>query len=172
MPRADAVRNRARLIEAAANAFREDGLGASVNAIASDAGVNVATLYRHFPAKDDLLDAVLGSLLDPLSEAVERALAAPRGKQLAYFLHDALRLQDAHRGLAESLATEVRMRLREPALAIVQPLVREAHASGELREDFDAEDVLLAMRMVASTTVSGRPERYAEIVLRGMASGE
>ncbi len=167
MPRADAVRNHARLIEAAANAFREDGLGASVNTIASDAGVNVATLYRHFPAKEDLLDAVLDSLLEPLSDAVERALAAPAAP-LAHFLHDALRLQDAHRGLAESLATEVRMRLREPALAIVEPLARAAHASGELRNDFDGEDVLLAMRMVASTTVSGRPERYAEIVLRGM----
>ena len=168
MPRADAVRNRARLIEAAANAFREDGLGASVNAIASDAGVNVATLYRHFPAKEDLLDAVLDSLLEPLTDAVERALAAPAGAPLAYFLHDAVRLQDAHRGLAESLATEVRARLRVPALAIVEPLVREARASGELREDFDAEDVLLAMRMVASTTVSGRVERYAEIVVRGL----
>src|SRR4051794_37756002 len=47
-PRRDAMRTRSRLVEAAARAFRDRGLGASVNAIAQDAGVNVATLYRHF----------------------------------------------------------------------------------------------------------------------------
>jgi AcrR family transcriptional regulator len=168
MARADAVRNRARLIEAAAAAFRDEGLGASVNAIASDAGVNVATLYRHFPAKEDLLDAVLDSLLDPLVHAVDRALAAPAGEQLACFLHDSVRLKEEHRGLAESLTTEVRARLRDPALAIVRPLVDASHASGELRRDFDAEGVLIAMRMVASTSVVPDSARYAEVVLRGL----
>ena len=56
--RRDAARNRERLLDAAAAAFREEGLGASVNAIAASAGVNVATLYRHFPTKDDLVAAV------------------------------------------------------------------------------------------------------------------
>ena len=168
MPRADAVRNRARLIEAAAAAFRDDGLGASVNAIASDAGVNVATLYRHFPAKEDLLDAVLDSLLEPLAVTCERALAAPAGAQLAFFLHDSVRLKEAHRGLAESLTMEVRARLREPAIALVEPLVEACHASGELRADFDAEGVLIAMRMVSAASVVAEPGRFADVVLRGL----
>jgi AcrR family transcriptional regulator len=168
VPRADAIRNRARLIEAATNAFREDGLSASVNAIASDAGVNVATLYRHFPAKEDLLDAVLDTLLEPVATIVEEALDRPAGTQLAHFLHAALRLQEAHRGLADTLTTEVRARLREPAITIVEPLAAAAHASGELRADFSPEDVLIALRMVASTTVVADPERFADVVLRGL----
>jgi len=168
VPRADAVRNRARLIEAASTAFREDGLGASVNAIASGAGLNVATLYRHFPAKEDLLDAVLGSLLEPVAVIVEEALAQPAGTQLAHFLHAATRLQEAHRGLADTLATEVRVRLREPAIAIVEPLTASAHAGGELRPEFDSEDVLIALRMVASTTAVADSGRFAEVVLRGL----
>jgi AcrR family transcriptional regulator len=168
VPRADAVRNRARLIEAAAAAFRDEGLSVSVNAIASDAGVYVATLYRHFPAKEDLLDAVLDSLLEPLESACERALEAPAGEQLASFLSDAFRLKESHRGLAESLSTEVRARLREPAIAIVEPLVVSAVAGGELRPEFGPEDVLIALRMVSSASVAADPGRYAEIVLRGL----
>jgi AcrR family transcriptional regulator len=168
VPRADAVRKRARLIEAAGNAFREDGLAASVNAIAADAGLNVATLYRHFPAKEDLLDAVLGSLLEPMAVIVEEALAEPAGTQLAHFLHAAARLQAAHRGLADTLTTEVRERLREPAIAIVEPLTASAHAGGELSHDFDTQDVLIALRMVASTTAIADSGRFADVVLRGL----
>ena len=168
MPRADAIRNRARLIEAASDAFREDGLAASVNAIAADAGLNVATLYRHFPAKDDLLDAVLDSLLEPMAAIVEAALAEPAGTQLAFFLHAATRLQETHRGLADTLATEVRARLREPAIALAEPLTASAHAGGELRRDFDAQDVLIALRMVASTSAIADSGRFADVVLRGL----
>jgi hypothetical protein len=111
---------------------------------------------------------VLDSLLEPLVEAVERALAAPPGAQLASFLHDSVRLQEEHRGFAESLTMEVRARLREPAIALVTPLVEACHASGELRADFDAEGVLIAMRMVASSSVVPDSERYADVVPRGL----
>jgi hypothetical protein len=78
-PRKDAARNRSRLIEAAARVFREEGLGVSVNAIADHAGVNVATLYRHFPSKDHLIIAVLEAVLEPLLTARDRALTMLAG---------------------------------------------------------------------------------------------
>jgi len=77
--RRDAARNRERLLDAAANAFREEGLGASVNAIALSAGVNVATLYRHFPTKDDLVAAVLDTIVAPAATAERHIGVVLRG---------------------------------------------------------------------------------------------
>jgi AcrR family transcriptional regulator len=176
-PRRDALRNRSRLVEAAARAFREQGLGVSVNAIAHDAGVNVATLYRHFPTKDDLVGAVLDALLAPLTAARDRALAGDDSADaLTTFLHEAVRLQSRQRGLVDALghrpaATDVRRRLRDPAIDIVTPLVERAHQNGELSADLDAVDVLIALRMlaaVAELAPRGGPNRYVDIVLRGL----
>jgi len=176
--RKDAVRNRALLIEAAATAFREEGLGVSVNAIAGYAGVNVATLYRHFPTKDALVFAVLAAILEPLESARDHALATddPRGA-LAVFVHEAARLQSRHQGLLDALArqqagVEVRARLREPAIEIVTPLVERAHHDGDLRSDFGALDVLVALRMVAVVVAAAEVEvdavRYVDVVVRGL----
>jgi AcrR family transcriptional regulator len=179
-PRRDAVRNRSLLVEAAAHAFREQGLGASVNTIARDAGVNVATLYRHFPTKDDLLGAVLEAVLEPLAAAREHALAPEHaGAALAAFLREAVRLQRREPGLLEALghhpaAPEVRERLRRPAIDIVTPLVERAHRDGELRADLDAIDLLIALRMLAlvpdAPEIAGRAgaERYVDVLLRGL----
>jgi AcrR family transcriptional regulator len=183
-PRKDAVRNRGRLLEAAARAFREEGLGVSVNAIADSAGVNVATLYRHFPTKDHLIAAVLEAVLEPLATARDRALAtdaaeqAARGDTLATFVHEAVGLQAEHRGLVDALdhypsASDLRKQLREPAIEIVTPLVERAHRDGELRPDFDALDLLVALRMLAVVAEAPQPppgsvRRYVDLVLRGL----
>jgi len=71
-----------------------------VNAIADAAGVNIATLYRHFPAKDDLVSAVLEELLTPLVAARDSALE--RDGSLATFLHEAARMQAAYQGLIDA----------------------------------------------------------------------
>ena len=178
-PRKDAARNQSRLIEAAARVFREDGLGVSVNAIADQAGVNVATLYRHFPTKDHLIIAVLETVLEPLVTARDSALAPQESVDaLATFVHDAVRLQAMHKGLADALehypsAIELRAQLREPAIEIVTPLVERAHSTGELRPDIDALDLLVVLRMLAGVTVApelapDRVRRYVELVLRGL----
>ena len=178
-PRRDAVRNRSALVEAAALAFSEQGLGASVNTIARDAGVNVATLYRHFPTKDDLIVAVLESLLEPLAVAADNALASEdAGEALALFVREAVRLWTDQRGLADALgdhpsAVEVRRQLRAPAIAIVEPLVERAHSDGALRLDFGAIDVLIALRMLAVVAYAPEPgpaglDRFVDLVLRGL----
>jgi AcrR family transcriptional regulator len=177
--RRDAVRNRARLIEAAARAFRDEGLGVSVNAIADYAGVNVATLYRHFATKDDLIVAVLETVLEPLAAARDHALASESADGvLATFVPEAIRLQREQRGLVDALGhhpsgREVRTQLREPAIELVSPLVERAHHNGELRADLDALDLLVALRMLS--VVANEPElppqsvsRYIDLVLRGL----
>jgi AcrR family transcriptional regulator len=178
-PRKDAARNRSRLIEVAARAFREDGLSVSVNAIADQAGVNVATLYRHFPTKDHLIVAVLDTVMEPLMTARDRALAPEEGVEaLATFVREAVRLQAMHKGLADALehypaAIELRAQLREPAIEIVTPLVERAHRTGELRPDIDALDLLVVLRMLCGVTAApelapDRVRRYVDLVLNGL----
>jgi AcrR family transcriptional regulator len=176
--RKDAVRNRSRLIDAATGAFREDGLAVSVNAIARAAGVNVATLYRHFPTKDHLVAAVLEALLEPLSGARDRALATEgTGDALATFVRDAVRIQIEHGGVFDALAGQpvgstIREHLRAIAIGIAQPIVERAHRDRALREDFDAIDLLIALRMLGAATGAQEADRdidrYVDVVLQGL----
>ena len=86
--RADAQRNRDKLIEVARQVFREKGYDAPLDEIAKLAGVGPGTLYRHFPTRDDLLDAVMQAWVDSVDVATEKALAregAPRDVLLAWF---------------------------------------------------------------------------------------
>ena len=86
--RADAQRNRDRIVEVARDLFREQGYDASLDEVARRAGVGPGTLYRHFPKRDDLLDAVMQSWVDGVNEAAEKALAhegSPRDLLVAWF---------------------------------------------------------------------------------------
>src|ERR1700712_3206314 len=100
--RSDARRNRARLIDVAATAFRDEGLDVGVDELARRAGVGVATLYRHFPAKPDLILAVVGTVLDDLEAAAAAAAGdAQPERVVARFLDAALRLHCRNRGFLE-----------------------------------------------------------------------
>ena len=86
--RADAKRNYDRIVEVAREVFREQGYDASLDEVAKRAGVGPGTLYRHFPTRDALLDAIMQSWVDRVDEAAEKALAhegSPRDLLLAWF---------------------------------------------------------------------------------------
>lgn len=177
--RRDAARNRELLIKAAAEAFGEDGLAASVNAIAAAAGVNVATLYRNFPTKDHLIGAVLETVLEPLAHASQRALASPAADGvLATFVRESTRGQAHHRGVADALAgaqlgEEVVAQLRETAQGYVRPVVEAAHAAGELRTEFEVVDILITLRMLSNILAVAEQrdreiDRYVDLVIRGL----
>jgi AcrR family transcriptional regulator len=86
--RADAQRNRERLIEAAREVFREQGYDASLDAVAKRAGVGAGTLYRHFPSRDVLMDAIMQSWVDRVTEAVDKVLlheGEPRDLLMSWF---------------------------------------------------------------------------------------
>ena len=68
--RADAQRNRDRIVEVAREVFREQGYDASLDEVAKRAGVGAGTLYRHFPSRDVLMDAILQSWVDRVNDAV------------------------------------------------------------------------------------------------------
>ena len=86
--RADAQRNRDRIVEVAREVFREQGYDASLDEVAKRAGVGAGTLYRHFPARENLLDAIMQSWVDRVDEATDKALAhegPPRELLLGWF---------------------------------------------------------------------------------------
>ncbi len=74
--RADAQRNRDRIIETAREVFREQGYDASLDEVAKRAGVGAGTLYRHFPSRENLLDAIMQSWVDQVTESTDKALAS------------------------------------------------------------------------------------------------
>jgi AcrR family transcriptional regulator len=86
--RADALRNRERLVEAARAVFREQGYDASLDEVAKRAGVGAGTLYRHFPNRESLLDAIMQSWVDRVNDAADKVLlheGTPRELLLAWF---------------------------------------------------------------------------------------
>lgn len=86
--RADAQRNRDRIVEVAREVFREQGYDASLDLVAKRAGVGAGTLYRHFPARENLIDAIMQSWVDRVDEATEKTLAHegdPRSLLLTWF---------------------------------------------------------------------------------------
>jgi AcrR family transcriptional regulator len=86
--RADAQRNRERLIEVARVVFREQGYDASLDEVAKRAGVGAGTLYRHFPSREVLLDAIMQSWVDRVNDTTDKVLlheGSPRDLLLAWF---------------------------------------------------------------------------------------
>src|SRR3954447_22101184 len=100
--RADAERNRRRILDAARELFAEKGLGVGLDEIAHRAGVGVATAYRRFPDKDQLVEALFQERADALVAAAERGLAEPDGWQgLVTFMTGAVELHASDRALKE-----------------------------------------------------------------------
>jgi AcrR family transcriptional regulator len=101
--RADAQRNRDRIVEVARALFRAKGFDAvSMDEVAKGAGVGTGTLYRHFPTKESLYDAVLEAWAEKVNEAVDRALSldAPAREQLLTWLSDYAAMLTEHKGAA------------------------------------------------------------------------
>ncbi len=98
--RADARRNRERLIEAARVVFREQGYDASLDEVAKRAGVGPGTLYRHFPHRDALLDAMLQSWVERVTEATDKVLLheGPPRELLLAWLTEYVALISVHKG--------------------------------------------------------------------------
>ena len=98
--RADARRNYDRIVEVARVVFREQGYDASLDEVARRAGVGPGTLYRHFPKRENLIDAIMQSWVDSVEEATEKALASegsPRDLLMTWFV-EYVRLISLHKG--------------------------------------------------------------------------
>jgi AcrR family transcriptional regulator len=152
--RADAERNRQRLIEAATELFRERGLEVGVGEIAERAGVGRGTLFRNFPSKDALVVAVV---VERLRESIERGRTLLTGEDPAAgafaLIDEALERQDRDRALFEALAgdwiayPEIRAAHAE-MLGVLGEILARAQAAGAIRPDVSGVDVMLAVKGV------------------------
>ena len=156
-PRADAVRNRARIVETAREVFAQRGSDASLEEIARGAGVGIGTLYRHFPTRDDLVAAVFHDRIDELEALAEELLVSDApGAALATWLHAQLEQASTCRGLAaEAMLTMLaHTDAPSPCESMRQAgaaLLARAQAAGEVRVGVDIDDLV---RMVQAVTLA------------------
>jgi AcrR family transcriptional regulator len=178
--RRDARRNRQRLVESARDLFAEVGIDVPVEEITQRAGVGMGTLYRHFPTKEELIDAVLEDAFAEVVALAEHAAVAENAwVGLSGFLERVLTLHAANRGLKDIVAARGHAGTRAQAMrARLQPLLRRlierAHEQGTLRLDFTAEDLPLVFwtgGRVIETTAAVAPDhwrRYLGLLLDGL----
>ncbi|MGA8461636.1 MAG: helix-turn-helix domain-containing protein, partial [Streptosporangiaceae bacterium] len=147
--RSDARRNRERLLEVARAAFGADGLSVSLDEIARRAGVGPGTLYRHFPAKEALFEAVLQDRLQRLAdEAGALRDAQDPGAALLGYVDRLIAEAALKRDLVDALAsagTELSAGLAETGARIrggIQHLLVRAQASGAIRDDLGVDDLM------------------------------
>jgi AcrR family transcriptional regulator len=147
--RADARRNRDRLLEVASDAFKEHGVDASLEDIARDAGVGIGTLYRHFPSRDALMETVFRRNVDQLAESADEMLATmPPDQALAEWMQRFVAYVASKKGLAMHLKTVVSAESdlfaysHERMNATIDRLVAAAVAGGAIRADVDPMDLL------------------------------
>ena len=179
--RADARRNVDALLRAAMRVFAESGVDAPMRTIAAEAGVGVGTLYRHFPQRSDLIQAIIQREVDACVEAAVtlRTTQTP-GEALASWVQRLVDLVATKRGLGpalhsgdtayQSLPTYVFGQLT-PAL---RGLLDAAVAAGEVRADVDARELLLATMRLAAPASDGEAaeaRRMVTLLVDGLRAG-
>jgi AcrR family transcriptional regulator len=158
--RADAERNRRRLLDAATEIFCERGLEVGVAEIAQHAGVGRGTLFRNFPSKEHLIAAIV---VERMNESIARgraALDAPDpGQALFDLIEQSVGRQQTDRALFDALADtwlandEIRAAHAE-LMVVLDSLVARAQRAGEVRDDVSAVDVLMMVKGVCEACAS------------------
>lgn len=177
-PRADAQRNRERILEVAKEAFTRSGLNASLDDIAKQSGVGPGTLYRHFPTREELLQAVYRSGLENLA-AAERKLAQrmPPIEALRAWLLLFIDTVATKQIIAPALNTLIGDPKKVFASSYAQmheairALVKRAIENGDIRKDLDPMDLLRALIGVANVAASPdwqqSAKRLVDILITG-----
>lgn len=174
--RADAARNRERVLEVAYKTFAVEGLSVSVDEIARRAGVGPGTIYRHFPSKEDLVRAVISDRLQHIvGEGHALLQSGDPGQALFGFMRSlVLKWGATNEGLKHALAgANIPLKIG-PAdkafLAIVDELLEVAQNKGTVRTDVSAKDIkaLIIGCQAMQTYNSREAERFLDIVIDGL----
>jgi AcrR family transcriptional regulator len=163
--RADAQRNRTRLLEAAVRAFSQDGPEVTLDAIAKDAGVGIGTLYRHFPTREALVEAAYRSELARLCDAVPELLGElPPDAAARRWMDLFVDYMTTKRGMADALRAVIASgrnpyeHSRGQLVAAITTLLAAAGKAGTLRRDIEPGDLLAGLGGV-SLTAGGPAQR-------------
>src|SRR5688572_7722813 len=171
--RADAERNRERVLDAAREVFAEQGLDASTNEVARRAGVGIATLFRRFPTREELVEAVFAGKMSAYTAAIEDALADPDPWHgFCGYIERVCRMQADDRGFADVLTMTFPTAKgleeeRNRAGHALTELLERAKATGRLRADFAHQDVpliLMANAGVVTATRHAAPDAWRRLV--------
>jgi AcrR family transcriptional regulator len=179
--RADARRNQEKLVEAARAVFAECGGEASMEAIAREAGVGVGTLYRHFPKRVDIVEALYRSDQDALIAAAGEAMDdADSWHGLAGWLEAYMRYSMSKKTLLNELNEafakdpQMKLRSRERVRSALAGLLGRAQAAHAARTDLDADDVmqLIGPMCMSATLTEPQAKRLLATVLDGLRAGQ
>jgi AcrR family transcriptional regulator len=170
--RADAARNRARVLEAALEAFAVEGLSVPIDEIARRAGVGAGTVYRHFPAKEDLVGAVIADQMQRIIDGGYALLDEGKpGEALFTFLRAAVEWSATNRGLVDTLGgSEIKVKEEGKFLDLLGGLLRVAQEAGTVRKDVGVADVkaLMVGLQAMQSYNDDAAERLTEVVLDGL----
>jgi len=162
--RADARRNFDLLLAAAREAFATDGRDASLEDVAKRAGVGIGTLYRNFPTRDDLIEAVYIEEVEAMVVAAREALAADAWPGLVQWLHRYVAYVGTKKALIEGLNREpgssgVFLQCRTLIYAAGRPLLVRAQRAAVARDDVEIEEVVRLLSGVAGVAFPDEAQR-------------
>jgi len=174
--RADARRNYDKLIGAARAAFTEEGGSASLEEIARRAGVGIGTLYRNFPTRQDLLEAVYVEEVEAVCQTAEDLLGEPPWEALVAWLHRFLAYIVTKQALAQELFNylgrdaDVFRGCRTAFYAAGDKLLVRAQEAGAVRADVSIDDVVMLVAGISKmpSTSPGQITRILDIALEGL----
>ena len=178
--RADARRNRELLIEAARTVFSTQGAGAPMEAIAKQAGVGVGTLYRHFPNRLDLVEAVYESDVQELAATARRVVAELEpGAAVDAFFDAFVRYAQTKQALLGELQQsfekhpDLRSRCREQIESSFDMVIERAKQAGAIRNDISGSDVMqLTAPVCTNSSISAeQSQRLIGMILDGLRAG-
>jgi AcrR family transcriptional regulator len=168
--RADAARNREKVLRAAREAFAESGYGVPLDEIAARAGVGPGTVYRHFPAKEALFEAVVAArLTDLLRDARDRADAADPGEAFFGFLGRLAGEAAAKRDLPDAIS--VAGSLREDMVAALGELLDRAQRAGAVRAGVRASDLVALLKGMFVSLADGGDQARRDLVFAVLTDG-
>jgi len=169
--RADAVRNRARIVAAAEQLLASRGIAVSVDEIAREAGVGVGTLYRHFPTKEDLFEAILLQRLERLvTQAEAYAGSDDPGAGFFDFLSGWIGAAAASRDLADGMAQAgydahaMTAGIKQRLYDALEVLLERAQAGGAARDDIGIDDLRVLLNGACMGVRDAEDERRARVI--------
>lgn len=170
--RADAQRNRERLLDIAVRAFSQEGPEVTLDAIAKEAGVGIGTLYRHFPTRESLIEAAYRNELARLCDAVPGLLEAlPPDKAMRVWMDRFVDYMTTKRGMAEALRMVIASGVdpynqsRDRLFGAIGALLDAGARAGTVRSDIAPPDVMTTLSGVSLAVVHPEQREQADRVL-------